>query len=285
MPGSSRPKIVSWNDPERLVHVGMTVDKGGAVVDRVHANEIDHGQHDAVRDVFLAPGGCVLVRADLFEVIGGFDPAIVAMGEDLDLCWRAQVAGARIIVAPDARVRHLEELAAGRRERSSRHWSRTGDGPPERPVTLQELQRRHELLAVFKCYGRFHLLRVVPQVVVLAIVEVIVAELAGGRDRARAVIRAWRWNLGRLGTIRAAAAGGAARVRLTRRQRDPSAASGRQRAALRRTHGASSSTGGATHTPTSSPPVTRWPPPARRLPDRSGSRRPTSRPLPRGAAG
>ena len=111
--GIVSPKVVSWDDPERLVHVGMTVDKGGSVVDRVQPNEIDHGQHDAVRDVFVAPGGCTLVRADLFEELGGFDPAIVAMGEDLDLCWRAQVVGARIIVAPDARVRHLEELAAG----------------------------------------------------------------------------------------------------------------------------------------------------------------------------
>ena len=113
--GIVSPKVVSWDDPERLVHVGMTVDKGGSVVERVQPNEIDHGQHDAVRDVFVAPGGSTLVRADLFEELGGFDPAIVAMGEDLDLCWRAQVVGARIIVAPDARVRHLEELAGGAR--------------------------------------------------------------------------------------------------------------------------------------------------------------------------
>ena len=113
--GIVTPKVVSWDDPERLVHVGMTADKGGSVVDRVQPHEIDHGQHDAVRDVFVAPGGSSLIRADLFEEIGGFDPAIVAMGEDLDLCWRAQVVGARIIVAPDARVRHLEELAGGSR--------------------------------------------------------------------------------------------------------------------------------------------------------------------------
>ena len=107
----------------------MTVDKGGSVVDRVQPNEIDHGQHDAVRDVFVAPGGSTLVRADLFGELGGFDPAIVAMGEDLDLCWRAQVVGARIIVAPDARVRHLEELAAG-----SRRLDQSLAGRPRRTV-------------------------------------------------------------------------------------------------------------------------------------------------------
>ncbi len=225
----------------------MGVDKGGSVVERVQPHEIDHGQHDAVRDVFIAPGGFTLVRADLFDELGGYDPTIVAMGEDLDLCWRAQVVGARIIVAPDARVRHLEQLASGERpleasllaaaavavaaagadtaeggteapgagaqeaaeapeapeasEEPGAHEETATAAPaaaedPGRPVTLQELQRRHELLAVFTCYSRSHLLRVVPQVFLLAVGEVVVAELAGNRNRARAVVRAWRWNLG-----------------------------------------------------------------------------------------
>ena len=234
--GVVSPKVVSWSDPLLLVHVGMSIDKGGSVVERVQPHEIDHGQHDAVRDVFVAPGGCTLIRADLFDELDGFDPAIIAMGEDLDLCWRAQVVGARILVAPDARVRHLEELASGAEAldpsllvagtgtasgeasgeatagvsgEASGAASPDVPGPspspdePRHPVTLQELQRRHELLAVLKCYSRSHLLRVLPQVFVLAVGEVLVAELAGNRARARAVVRAWRWNLGRLPTIRA----------------------------------------------------------------------------------
>ncbi|HEX4217163.1 MAG TPA: glycosyltransferase family 2 protein [Acidimicrobiales bacterium] len=249
--GIVSPKLVSWDDPGRLLEVGMTADKGGSVVGRVQPQEIDHGQHDSVRDVFVAPGGCTLIRADLFAELGGFDPAIVAMGEDLDFCWRAQVAGARIIVAPDARVRHREGLASGERALEPSLVDRVGsvadaigalaapeqppgelladsvgetpasipvpahrarrrgkptvapaDAPVAAPTTLQELQRRHELLAVFKCYGRFSLFRIVPQMVFLALGEVVVAELAGNRVRARSVVRAWRWNLGRLGIIR-----------------------------------------------------------------------------------
>lgn len=255
--GIVSPKLVSWDDPARLLEVGMTADKGGSVVGRVQPQEIDHGQHDSVRDVFVAPGGCTLIRADLFAELGGFDPGIVAMGEDLDFCWRAQVAGARIIVAPDARVRHREGLASGERALEPSLVDRVGSAPeatgqpsidpvepagepvadsvgsipastPPRshrarrlrggstaapitvptmepttaPTTLQELQRRHELLAVLKCYGRFHLLRVVPQIALLALGEVVVAELAGNRVRARAVVRAWRWNFGRWGIIR-----------------------------------------------------------------------------------
>jgi GT2 family glycosyltransferase len=285
--GVVAPKLVSWDDPGRLLHVGMAVDKGGAVVDRVEPGEVDHGQHDAVRDVFLAPGGCTLVRADLFAELGGFDPDIFVMGEDLDLCWRAQIAGARVLVAPQARVRHLEVLASGRRQlpdsvlvdipvqavpagvtvadhsaldqslppttasespvsaaavaespglstdaspgeghggaeadvivsgavvaaeseaAAGRHRREVhGRHRTRRPVpaiTLQSLQRRHELHAVLKSYGWFHLLRVLPQLMALAIAEYGIARASGHRDRAAAVAHAWRWNLVRRRAIR-----------------------------------------------------------------------------------
>ncbi len=190
--GVVAPKLVSWEDPSRLLHVGMAVDKGGAVVDRVEPGEVDHGQHDAVLDVFLAPGGCTLVRADLFAELGGFDPAITAMGDDLDLCWRAQVAGARVVVAPAARVRHLERLAAGRRPL-----------PPGVP-NLQALQRRHELRTVLVSYSRLHLVRVLPQVFALAVGESLLALLSGHPERARAVAHAWRWNWSHRKELRAA---------------------------------------------------------------------------------
>ena len=79
----------------------MAVDKSGVPPAHLaEPGELDQEQHDAVRDVFLAPGGCTLVRADLFASLGGFDPAMTLYGEDLDLCWRAQIAGARVVVAP-----------------------------------------------------------------------------------------------------------------------------------------------------------------------------------------
>jgi GT2 family glycosyltransferase len=195
--GVVSPKYVDWFDPSILLHVGENCDKTGAVVDRIQDGEVDHGQQDAVRDVFVAPGGCTLIRADLWRELDGFDPGIVAMGEDLDLSWRSQVAGSRVVVAPDARVRHREAVASG-----ASPLMVAGVEIDEHHVTLQSLQRRHELRVVLKCYGWFHLVRVLPQAALLAFGEVVVALLARDRVRARAVAGAWVWNAHHLRELR-----------------------------------------------------------------------------------
>ena len=184
--GIVTPKLVRWDDERVLVHVGLSADKTGVPAPFVEPGEIDQEQHDAVRDVFFAPGGAMLVRSDLFAALGGFDPAIEALGEDLDLSWRAQVAGARVIVAPAALVRHQEALGE-RRDVDDR----------------RRLQARHRLRTMLTCYGPVHLLRVVPQAAFLALVETVYAVLAGRIAHARDIAGAWTWNLKRLPELRA----------------------------------------------------------------------------------
>jgi GT2 family glycosyltransferase len=183
------PKLVRWDDPKRLLQVGETVDKLGSIMPLVDRDELDQEQHDAVRDVFAVPGACTLVRADLFVEIGGFDEAINFLLDDVSLCWRAHVAGARVVVAPAARVRHLEALGNRRPEDDRRR-----------------LQSRHRLRIVLTCYSRFSLLRVLPQAAVLAFVESLYALIVGRTAHARDVAGAWMWNLRRLSDIRAARA-------------------------------------------------------------------------------
>ncbi|MDP9020529.1 MAG: glycosyltransferase, partial [Actinomycetota bacterium] len=179
------PKLVSWGEPASLLHVGVSADKTGVMTPLVERGELDQEQHDAVRDVFAIPGACTLVRADLFATLGGFDPAITFLGEDLDLCWRAQVAGARVVVVPAARVQHREELMSRRQVDDRRR-----------------LLARHRLRTMLVCYGPFHLLRVLPQAVVLAVLEAIYAVAAGRVSQAVDVLGAWSWNLRRMDEIR-----------------------------------------------------------------------------------
>ena len=58
--GVVTPKYVEWDRPDRLLAVGATADKVGVVGDLVEPEELDQEQHDAVRDVFVAPGGATL---------------------------------------------------------------------------------------------------------------------------------------------------------------------------------------------------------------------------------
>ena len=119
--GIASPKYLEWEAPERLLAVGATADKVGVVNDLVEPGELDQEQHDSVREVLVAPAGVTLVRADLFDALGGFDETVDQFGEDLDLCWRAQVVGARVTVVPAARVMHLQAIKRGVRA----GWSRT----------------------------------------------------------------------------------------------------------------------------------------------------------------
>jgi GT2 family glycosyltransferase len=108
------PKLVMWDEPLVLQHIGLGVDRFGEIDTMVEPGEFDQEQHDAVRDVFALPTACLLVRADLFRTVGGFDPAVEYVGDDVDLCWRAHLSGARVLVVPAARARHREQLALRR---------------------------------------------------------------------------------------------------------------------------------------------------------------------------
>jgi GT2 family glycosyltransferase len=171
------PKLVAWDDPERLLQVGMGADKTGAPAPYVDRGELDQEQHDAVRDVFYVPGAVTLVRADLFAALGGFDPEIALLGEDLDLSWRAHVVGARVLIAPAARVAHLEAL--GHR----------------RPVDdRRRLQMRHRLRTSRVCYTFRSRVRVLPQAAAIALVELVYGVVTGRFRHAGDVISAWTWN-------------------------------------------------------------------------------------------
>ena len=63
------PKIVMWDDVSVLQSVGLGADRIGDISPIVEQGEKDQEQHDAVRDVFLVPSACMLVRADLFREI------------------------------------------------------------------------------------------------------------------------------------------------------------------------------------------------------------------------
>lgn len=182
------PKLVDYDRPEVLLEVGMSIDRFAVPHSGIEPGEIDQEQHDSVRDVFYVSSAVMLVRADLFAELHGFDAETFPGGEDLDLCWRARVAGARVMVAPDARARHRQ--ADELRDDTER--------------ISQEVLQRSRLRAMLKSYSAWSLAYLLPLALFLGVIESIAFVFTRRRDRARAIVVAWTWNLRHLHNLRIA---------------------------------------------------------------------------------
>ncbi|MFD0418297.1 glycosyltransferase [Streptomyces sp. NPDC127108] len=121
------PKLRGWYDRRQLLEVGVSIAHSGRRWTGLDRREQDQGQHDHVRPVLAVSTAGMLVRREVYEQLGGFDRRLPLMRDDVDLCWRAHTAGLRVLVAPDAVVRHAE--AASRERRTVDCVGRTATSP------------------------------------------------------------------------------------------------------------------------------------------------------------
>jgi GT2 family glycosyltransferase len=173
------PKLVDYDHPEILIEVGMAVDHYGVPFSAIEPGEIDQEQHDGVRDVFFVSHAAMLVRADLFRELGGFDVGTSPGSDDIDLCWRAQLAGARVLVAPASRVRHRQATAIDER------LMRRRTPADARAAT------RGRVRVLFKSYSAVALLWVLPSGFVLTVGEAVGLALTRRWRHSLAVIAGW----------------------------------------------------------------------------------------------
>ena len=107
------PKLISCADRTEFEYAGAAggfIDYLGYPFCRgriLRCVEKDRGQYDDERDVFWVSGAAFCCRADVFRALGGFDGDFFAHMEEIDLCWRMQLAGWRVRVVPRSRVWHL----------------------------------------------------------------------------------------------------------------------------------------------------------------------------------
>ena len=178
------PKIVEWDRPEIIQHAGYDVDRFGVPADSAGVSELDQEQHDGVRDTFALPSAVLLIRRELFVRLGGFDGGMTFRGEDVDLCWRAQMAGARVMFVGGAVARHRGGLV-----------SRTGVDDARRT------ESRHALRSMLVNHGRISLTIFVPLALLMALMEIVLSVCTARFGRARDVVWAWVWNVNRLDTV------------------------------------------------------------------------------------
>ena len=175
--GVAGPKLLDADDGITLRDLGGTADRLGVRIPVASQDELDQAQHDGSRDLFVAPTQAMLVREDLFRIVGGFDPHLDGDGAAVDLCWRIQLAGSRVRVVPAATAKLRTEPA------------QAAYGP-----SVRQHDHRARLRTMLKCYGWVYLLPAIALAALLALGEVLFATLRGRFSQASDVALAWAWN-------------------------------------------------------------------------------------------
>ncbi len=175
-------KVADLDEPRRLRDVGRSVDRFGHAMSPLQADEIDQGQFDRVLEVLAVDGCAMLVSREVWRSVGLYDERLGL--DDVDLCWRARVAGWRVVMTPLARVEHGPPHGDG------------GDG--EHLGAEYAEQDRVALAAVLKNYAAHTLLWVVPFGVILTLFRLLFLALARRFEEAYELLGAIGWNLAHL---------------------------------------------------------------------------------------
>jgi GT2 family glycosyltransferase len=173
------PKVVLAAEPSIINSAGLLVNEIGYGWDRGYL-EWDAQQYSRPEAVLAGSGCALLVRADVFRAIGGFDARYFLYYEDIDLCWRSWIAGHSVQYVPQAVVRHAMKVSG----RSS--------------FFNDYLDHRNRLLTLLQNASATRLAQLAPQVARFEISNT--ADLTRRRlwRALRHRTQAWNWNLGQL---------------------------------------------------------------------------------------
>jgi GT2 family glycosyltransferase len=108
-----QPKLLSYFNPHLFEYAGAAggyIDALGYPFSRgriFDVCEADMSQYNETQPVFWASGAALFVRAEVFHELGGLDASFFAHQEEIDLCWRMQLAGYKVMACPSSVVYHV----------------------------------------------------------------------------------------------------------------------------------------------------------------------------------
>ena len=110
---ASQPKILAYDDKNNFEYAGACggwLDQLGYPFSRgrvFDSCETDTGQYDTVQPCFWASGAALFIRSPVYHELKGMDEFFFAHQEEIDLCWRLQLAGYKVFVQPASVVYHV----------------------------------------------------------------------------------------------------------------------------------------------------------------------------------
>lgn len=173
------PKLRSVDNPDMFEYAGASggfIDYLGYPFCRgriLSAVERDEGQYDDRRDIFWASGAALCCRREVYVELGGLDEDFFAHMEEIDLQWRMQLAGWRIMVEPRSVVYHL--------------------GGGTLPISSRKvyLNHRNNLAMLFKCSSPMQRITVAVVRPFTDMLEAVAYLVTLHPHKAWAIVRAW----------------------------------------------------------------------------------------------
>ncbi|MEX2256565.1 MAG: glycosyltransferase [Acidimicrobiia bacterium] len=144
-------KVLGWD--------GSTIDfVGAALAYYGHGFKVDFGKpasplENTATDVLFASGAAMIVRAEVFRRVNGFDERYFMFFEDVDFGWRLWLLGYRVRYVPGSVVYHKHHATAARFGAWREHF----------------LLERNALFTIYKNYDDDNLRAVLPATLLMAI--------------------------------------------------------------------------------------------------------------------
>lgn len=169
-------KIMSY-DKERHFHTGIGIDVFGYPI--------------VWSKVFYIEGSALFIRKKLFEELEGFDLKYFMFHEDIDLAWRVQLLGYRIMALSRAVVYHVAGGSASGGE--------THQGKYKSSYLRRYYSERNNIRTLLKNYQTLTLLFIIPFYFFVNLIEILIYLAMFKFKVVYLYLKAYIWNLVNLG--------------------------------------------------------------------------------------
>lgn len=177
--GIVQPKGVLGSDRRLIDSIGSFFLPNGLLYHYGREKDESLPQYNVPLDIFSAKGACMLVRRDVIDRVGLFDPDFFAYFEETDFCMRVWMAGWRVVYEPSARIVHAGGAASSQRPSSF----------------IMYHSSKNVIMTYLKNFSFAYALRAISGILILYVTWCAISIMTGKISSVYAVLRALWWNV------------------------------------------------------------------------------------------
>jgi GT2 family glycosyltransferase len=176
--GVIQPKIYMMDKPGYLDNCGSFLTRIG-FLSHWGFGEKDGKEFNSEREIFSAKGACMLIRREVIEKVGLFDPDFVSYFEESDFCWRVWLGGWKVLFYPETSICHKIGFTIRRLD----------------VVNLNFHYYKNRISSLTKNLGTFNLLTILPLHLAISFGIFISMLLRGRAKESLIIVKAILWNV------------------------------------------------------------------------------------------